>query len=136
GFGTRELSFECVFSGLTELPEPGQAVFVPLRAAITPDRLPADDERFLAVPVVAALPVVFIDQYGPDEEDATRGRLGETRHLRRLLAPKTSRADAPRQLINVRHIAPDGLSRELLTDARLVVVAGVRQPDAMAGPLA
>src|SRR5262249_50743210 len=131
GFGTREVSFECTFNGLVELPEPGQAVFVSLQAAIAPDRLPADDQRCLAVPVVAALPVIFIDQIGPDEEDATRGRLGETRHLRRLLAPRTSNSDAPRQLISVRHISPDGLSRELLADARLVVVAGVRQPGSM-----
>jgi hypothetical protein len=136
GFGTREVSFECTLSGLVELPEPGQAVFVSLQAVIAPDRLPMDDQRCLAVPVVAALPVIFIDQYGPDEEDATRGRLGETRHLRRLLAPRTSHRDAPRQLISVRHIAPDGLSRELLDDARLVVVAGVRQPGPMVDLLA
>jgi hypothetical protein len=136
GFGMREVSFECTFSGLAELPEPGQTVFVPLQAAVAPDRLPADDQRCLAVPVVAALPVVFVDQYGPAEEDAARGRLGETRHLRRLLAPRTSRSDAPRQLISVLHITPDGLNRELLADARLVIVAGVRQPGAMAELLA
>src|SRR5262245_14957295 len=136
GFGTREVSFECTFSGLVELPEPGQAVFVSLQAAIAPDRLPTDDQRCLSVPVVAALPVIFVDQFGPAEEDATRGRLGETRHLRRLLAPRTSHSDAPRQLISVRHIAPDGLSRELLADARLVVVAGVRQPGSMVDLLA
>jgi len=136
GAGTREVSFECTFGGLSELPEPGQAVFVPLQAALTPDRLPADDQRCLAAPVVAALPVVFVDQYGPDEEDAARGRLGETRHLRKLLSPRTSRSDAPRQLISVRHVTPDRLNRELLSDARLVVVAGVRQPGAMAELLA
>lgn len=132
GLGTREISFECLFNGLTELPEPGQAVFVPLKAAITPDRLPADDEQFVAVPIVAALPVVFVDQYGSSDEDVALGRLGETRHLRKLLAPRTSRAEAPRQLINVRHVAPDALNRDLLADARLVVVAGVRQPGEMA----
>ncbi|MBW8883773.1 MAG: BatA domain-containing protein, partial [Planctomycetia bacterium] len=136
GFGTREVSFECTLSGLAELPEPGQAVFVPLQATIGPDRLPADDQRCLAIPVVAALPVIFIDQYGEGEEDAARGRLGETRHLRRLLAPRTSHSGSPRQLISVRHVSPDSLSRELLTDARLVVVAGVRQPGPMADLLA
>src|SRR4029453_14611347 len=79
GLGTREVDFECVFNTLAELPEPDKPVFVPLRASIAPDRLAADDERFLAVPVVAALPVVFIDQYGPDQEDPIKGRLGETR---------------------------------------------------------
>ena len=87
-------------------------MFVPLRASIAPDRLAADDQRFLAVPVVAALPVVFVDQYGPEQEDAIQGRLGETRHLRKLLAPKTSRSDAPRQLISVRHITPDELTQD------------------------
>jgi hypothetical protein len=132
---TREVTFECVFGGLSANPEPGQAVFVPLKASLTEDRLPEDDVRYVVVPVVAALPVVFVDQYGADE-DAARGRLGETRHLRRLLAPRTSRADAPRQLIKVRHVAPGEVSRDVLADARLVVVAGVREPGAMAGLLA
>jgi hypothetical protein len=125
GLGTREIDFECVFNTLGELPEPDRPVFVPIRASISPDRLAADDERLLAVPVVAALPVVFVDQYGPDLEDPIRGRLGETRHLRKLLAPKTSRSDAPRQLISVRHVTPAELSQDLLADARLVVVAGL-----------
>jgi hypothetical protein len=128
GLGAREISFECVFSGLSELPEPGSPVYLPLRASITPDRLAADDERFVAVPVVAALPVVFIDQYGPDQEDVLRGRLGETRHLRTLLAPRTSRSDAPRQLVSVRHLTPGELTRDVLAEARLVVMAGISDP--------
>lgn len=131
GLGTREVDFECVFNTLSELPEPGKPVFVPLRATIAPDRLAADDQRFLTVPVVAALPVVFIDQFGPDAEDAIQGRLGETRHLRKLLAPKTSRSDAPRQLVNVRHITQESLTQDVLADARLVVIAGLREPGAM-----
>ena len=71
-------------------------MFVPLRASIEPDRLAADDERFLAVPVVAALPVVFVDQYGEELEDPIKNRLGETVHVRAYLAPKFSRADAAR----------------------------------------
>jgi hypothetical protein len=128
GLGTREVDFEVRFSELGELPEPDRPVFVPLRASLTPDRLAADDERYLAVPVVAALPVVFIDQYGPDQEDVVRGRIGETRQLRRLLAPRTSRAGAPRQLIHVRHVTPADVTRDVLADARLVVVAGLRDP--------
>jgi hypothetical protein len=128
GLGAREMSFECVFSGLSELPEPGSPVYLPLRASISPDRLAADDQRFVAVPVVAALPVVFVDQYGPEQEDVLRGRLGETRHLRTLLAPRTSRSDAPRQLVSVRHLTPPELTREALSDARLVVVAGLGEP--------
>ena len=128
GRGGREVDFEVVFSTLAQLPEPDRPVFVPLRASITPDRLAADDERHLAVPVVASLPVVFIDQYGEDGEDLIRGRIGETRPLRRLLAPRTSRSDAPRQLVKVRHIAMTDLTQEALADARLVVVAGVQDP--------
>src|SRR4051812_25390983 len=131
GLGTREVSFQCVFHTLSELPEPDKPVYVPLRATITPDRLPQDDERWLATPVVAALPVVFIDQYGPEEEDVLRGHLGETRHLRTLLAPRSSRADARRQLVQIRHIGPHGLARELLADARLVVIAGLHDPGEM-----
>lgn len=127
GLGTREVDFECAFNTLSELPEPNRPVFVPLQVTIAPDRLAADDRRFLAVPVVAALPVVFVDQYGP-QEDAIKGRLGETRHLRKLLAPKTSRSDAPRQLVNVRHLAQEDVTQDALADARLVVVAGLREP--------
>jgi hypothetical protein len=132
GAEKREIDFEVTFNTLSQLPEPDKPVFVPLRASLSPDRLAADDERFLAVPVVAALPVVFIDQYGPEEEDVIRGRLGETRQLRRLLAPRTSRGDAPRQLIHVRHLTPLDVTREKLADARLVVIAGLCDPGGLA----
>jgi hypothetical protein len=131
GLGAREVDFEYVFNTLTDLPEPDKPVFVPLKAAIASDRLAADDARYLAVPVVASLPVVFIDQYGPDQEDPIKSRLGETRHLRKLLAPKTSRSDAPRQLISVRHVMPDELTQDVLADARLVMIAGVQSPQGM-----
>jgi hypothetical protein len=128
GLGAREVDFEYVFNTIPQLPEPDKPVFVPLKASISPDRLAADDERYLAVPVVASLPVVFVDQYGAEQEDAIKGRLGETRHLRKLLAPKTSRSEAPRQLISVRHITQDELTQEVLADARLVVLAGLQAP--------
>src|SRR5262245_27037201 len=76
------------FSHHFDLPvEPGQSVFVPATIALAPDQLPADDARHLVVPVVAALPVMFVDQYGAAGEDPQRNRYGETFHLRRLLAP-------------------------------------------------
>jgi hypothetical protein len=124
GEGAQEVDFQYVFSGLTEMPEPERPVFVTLRAAIDRDELPADDERFLAVPVVAALPVVFVDQYGEDE-DPIRYRFGETLRLRKLLAPKAVREDAPRQIVKIRHLKAEDLSQENLADARLVVVAGL-----------
>jgi hypothetical protein len=128
GLGGKEINFEVVFHSLPRLPEPDRPVYVPLRAWLSPDRLAADDERHLAVPVVASLPVVFVDQHGADSEDLIQGRVGETRPLRRLLAPRTSRSDAPRQLIKVRHIGMADLTQDVLADARLVVIAGVQDP--------
>jgi hypothetical protein len=128
GPGFKEVPFEYIFNTLNEIPEPDRPVFVPLKAEVEAnDSLAADNVRYLALPIVAGLPVVFVDQYGPTE-DPNRGRLGETRHLRKLLAPKTSRADAPRQLVKVRHLTQDELSQEILQDARLVVIAGLKEP--------
>ena len=81
--GARQVSFEYQFN--TYQLEPGRAVFVPVEASLAPDSLPDDDVRFLAAPVVAALPVVFIDQFSAEEEDPIKHRLGETRPL-----PKTA----------------------------------------------
>jgi hypothetical protein len=130
GTGRREQSFEVRFQNLIPLPRPGEALFAPLRVTLTPDALPEDDRQYLAAPVVAAAPVVFVDQYASDEEDPLQGRLGETYALRALLAPRTSRRDAPRQLIQVRHLRIDQLRADVLADARLVVVAGVQDPQA------
>lgn len=95
------------------------------------DRLPRDNARHLVVPVVAGLPVVFVDQYG-EEEDLDRGEIGETYRLRRLLAPRTATdEEVGRQLVRVRHVTPERLSEEVLSDARLVVVAGVGTPGEM-----
>lgn len=130
GTGRCEQTFEVRFQNLVPLPPPGEAVFAPLCATITPDALPEDNRQYLAAPVVAAAPVVFVDQYAAEEEDPLQGRLGETYALRALLAPRTSRRDAPRQLIQVRHLRIDQLRAELLADARLVAVAGVPDPQA------
>lgn len=132
GDGAQEVDFQHVFSSLTEMPEPERPVFVTLRASIDRDELPADDERFLAVPVVAALPVVFVDQYGAEDEDPIRYRFGETLRLRKLMAPKAVRDDAPRQVVKIRHLRGDELTQETLSDARLVVVAGLPTIEASA----
>jgi len=124
--GARQVTFEYVFSA--HQPEPGRAVFVPVKATLTPDSLPLDDERHLIAPVVAALPVVFVDQYGADEEDSHKNRLGETRHLRKLLAPVTNRGETSLQLVRIRHLKIDELNKETLADARLVVIAGIESP--------
>lgn len=135
GDGLREVTFEYLFNGY--LPQPGQPALVPVKVSLEPDRLPLDDQRHLVVPVVASLPVVFVDQWGAEDEDATRNRVGETRHLRRLLAPQTGVAAgtapaggtaAGRQFVRIRHLKPDQLTRETLEDARAVVLAGLADP--------
>jgi len=109
-------------------PAAGRPAFVSARLSLTPDRLPIDDSRAIVFPVVAALPVVFVDQHGGSGEEPRLGRYGETRHLRRLLAPVLDREENVRHLIQVRHVRIDELDRDLLADVRLAVVAGVRGP--------
>lgn len=130
--GTRELTFSYTFRDTQ--PEPGRPEFVPIRVELTNDRLPEDDVRHFVVPVVAVLPVVFVDQFG-EEEDPTRNRLGETRHLRQLLAPTANSADNARQLIQIRRRRIDELDRDLLADARMVVIAGIADPGDRVGLL-
>ncbi len=121
----REVRFsDCEFDTTVE---PGRASFVTAAVSIPHDRLPEDDERVLSVPVVAGLPVVFVDQLG-DREDRQRNRLGETYRLRRLLAPVTGTDNETRQLVRTRHLQIDQLDRHVLEDARLVVIAGVDEP--------
>ena len=93
------------------------------------DQLSSDNRRSLVIPVVAALPVVFIDEYGADE-DFSKNRIGETYALRHLLAPKTAGELDQRRLIHVIHLRQDQVSEEILSSARLVVMAGVERPDA------
>lgn len=123
---------ELTFKHLLDLPaDPGQTNYVRAEIAVEMtsgvDRLRNDNRRFLTVPVVAGLPVVFIDQYGAEENLATN-RIGETYALRRLLAPRSSAEERHRQLIQIRHTTIDELDQSLLHDARLVVIAGVADP--------
>jgi len=118
--------------------EPGRPAWSQITATISNDELPEDDYRCLAAPVLAALPVVFIDQYGADGEDPQRNRLGETYALRRLLAPVLSHDNSQRELVQIRHTTLDRITQQSrggddpyatpLHDARLVVVAGVGRP--------
>jgi len=87
-----------------------------------------DNFRELVVPVVAEVPVVFIDQYG-ERERTKENRFGETYFLRRVLTrrtPQQSAADKP--LVAVRHLSAELVSKDELKDARLAVVAGVTAP--------
>ncbi|MBI2481812.1 MAG: VWA domain-containing protein, partial [Planctomycetia bacterium] len=102
-------------------------VYVPIKAVITPDRLTIDDVRHAFVPVMPRLPIVFVDQFGASEEDVRRGRIGETRPLRRLL--ESDRDDDLREVVlGQRHVKLDELEAETIEDARLVIVAGVESP--------
>ena len=125
----RELVFEYTFSDFS--PIPGIPLYVPVRVTLPPDRLNTDNERVLAVPVVKDLPIVFVDQYSNSEEDAAKGQIGETYQLRRLLAPKISRDINEPPVFNIRHLSIRELhqqQRDALSDARLVVIAGIADP--------
>ncbi|MCA9070057.1 MAG: BatA domain-containing protein, partial [Planctomycetaceae bacterium] len=112
--------------------EPGRPQFVNATFGVQTannegDHLKSDNKRHLVFPVVAGLPVVFIDQLG-SREDVKAGEIGETYPLRRYLAPRLSREEYQRQLIQIRHITIEELDQQTLEDARLVVIGGVQTP--------
>jgi hypothetical protein len=117
-----------MFKHTFEVPgTPAEPRYVAVRVEITPDHLPGDDFRTIIVPVVAKVPVVFIDQYGREEKPSLN-QYGETFPLRRLLAPKTSRQEDDKQLVEVRHRKAAEVTQEDLKDARLVAIAGIKAP--------
>jgi len=125
----RELEFKTQLDVPTE---PGRPAFLSATASLAAegtgsDRLKNDNRRYLVVPVVAALPVVFVDQYGR-QEDVAAGRIGETYRLRRLLAPHSRGASARRELIQIRHLGIEEVDAKRLEDARLTIIAGVADP--------
>ncbi|MEK6237950.1 MAG: BatA domain-containing protein [Planctomycetales bacterium] len=128
---TREITFPYHFD-VGDVPvEPGEPSYQAVTVSLTPDKLPQDDSRFLSVPVVAALPVVFVDQHGEENEEPDKNKYGDTFLLRRLLAPINQRGDVLRQLVTIRHVDVNALAlegKDLLQDARLVVMAGVENP--------
>ena len=121
----REVTFSHLFDAS---PEPDRPAWSTAMVVLPEDAVPEDDRRCLVVPVVSSLPVVFVDQYGASDEDPRRGRLGETRSVRRLLAPVTTRDATQKQLVRVRHVTIEKLEEDTLQDAGLAVVAGVRGP--------
>ena len=84
---------------------------------------------------MTSLPVVFVDQFNNETEDVAINRIGETRHLRKLLAPSFGTRENQSHLIRVRHRNISQLDRDLLSDARLVVVAGIADPGTKVGLL-
>jgi hypothetical protein len=129
---TREVEFPHRFDVAGE---PGRPQWTEVTVEVrtdTPgvDRLAADNSLSLLVPVLDAVPVVFIDEYG-EAEDPAAGKLGETYALRHLLAPNVASDETPRRLIQVTHVRPDEVTPGLLETARLVVVAGVEAPEGL-----
>lgn len=123
-YQSREVVFEYDFKLLNLSVEEGKTIFVAAQASIPRDRLPEDDARYLAVPVLSGLPVVFVDQYGPDE-NPQKDRYGDTWYLRHLLGTTSAGSALARRLAASRHVRPDQIDRKLLENARLVIVAGV-----------
>ena len=101
---------------------------IPLTVSLANDHLPLDDSRSLVVPLVASIPIVFVDQFGSQEEDPRLNRLGETYFLRQWLAPRNGRDTVKSGPYAIKHVTIDKLTQSLLQDARVVVVAGVRSP--------
>ena len=123
----RELSFP---HRMTHSAEPGAANFVTASVKLPPDRLPADDERVLVVPVVSAAPILLVDDLG-DEQNPAANRYGETYRLQRLLEPNSTEGDRYQGLVLVRRATIGELTTELLAASELVVVAGVERPEGM-----
>ncbi|MBP90610.1 MAG: hypothetical protein CMJ64_28525 [Planctomycetaceae bacterium] len=129
GDSERQVYFTHAFSGQAGPSETPTESIVAI--SVTSDRLPQDDIRHAVVPVFNRWPIVFVDQLGDAEEDSNRGRLGETWPLRRLLA-----ADAAgRTKTTPTHVSPSQLRDEHLVQARVVVIAGVRDPVFIASKL-
>lgn len=126
----REIAFAHHFDQVTDPLRPSfSTVAVSVQSDLpATDRLVSDNRQQVVVPVVASLPVIFVDQYG-DSESLEAGRIGETHALRHLMAPHSSSDTAQRRLIRVEHLRQEQLTQELLETARLVVMAGVEKPD-------
>jgi len=125
----RQVEFQHIVDVLAE---PGQPAYATASVSaqvgdLGSDRLPHDNERFLTLPVVAGIPVVFVDQYG-GTEDFEKNRVGESYRLRRLLAPLVADDSYQRQLIQIRHTTIERLDQQLIEDARIVVVSGIESP--------
>jgi len=133
---TREIEFTHQFDVLADPLKPGSAVaaVVIQSESQSNDQLPTDNRQQIVVPIVASLPVIFVDQYG-EEENLEKNKIGETYALRHLMAPRSSSDKSQRRLIHIEHVRQDQLTQELLETARLVVMAGIERPDEAAIPL-
>ena len=127
---SREIEFTHLFDVIADPQKPGAAVAtVVVQSELqSSDQLPADNKQQIVIPIVASLPVVFVDQFG-EEENLEKNRIGETYALRHLMAPRSSSDKSQRRLIHIEHVRPEQLSQELLETARLVVIAGIERPE-------
>jgi len=125
---SRQLDFRYKFDVAGTSAEPQ---FVPASIEVAPDRLPMDDSRTLIVPVVARVPVVFIDQLGSSTERPKEDLYGETYLVRKLISsasPRGTGGGVGKQLVRKVRRAIHEITRDDLKDARLVVIAGVKSP--------
>lgn len=133
---SREVEFTHQFDVVADPLKPGSVVAtVVVQSELqSTDQLPADNRQQIVIPIVASLPVVFVDQFGSDE-NLEKNRIGETYALRHLMAPRSSSDKSQRRLIHIEHVRPDQVTQELLETARLVVIAGLERPDEAMVPL-
>jgi len=95
-----------------------------VEASILSDGLTEDDRFALVVPVFKAFPVIFVDRFGP-KEDPRQNLLGETYFLRRFL---TATFEETTESSSIRAYPFDQIGRELLSNCRVLVLAGIRDP--------
>ena len=133
---SREVEFTHQFDVVADPQKPGSAVatVVVQSERQSADQLPRDNQQQIVIPIVASLPVIFVDQFG-DDENLEKNRIGETYALRHLMAPRSSTDKSQRRLIHIEHIRQDQLTQELLESARLVVMAGIERPEEEIVPL-
>ncbi|RCS54221.1 VWA domain-containing protein [Bremerella cremea] len=132
GDSTHTLFFDYVFDPMDI--DPTRNTSIPISISLAGDALTADDSRSLVVPLIAATPVVFIDQWSEAEESPDLGRVGDTWTLRQLLSPKSDSSRAEQHLIRAIHLsqreAEGETLRAALRDARLTIVSGIEAPSA------
>lgn len=95
-----------------------------VEASILSDALTEDDRLALVIPVFRAFPVVFVDRFGL-KEDPRQNLLGETYFLRKFVAATFEDAA---ESASIRAYTLDQINRDLLSNCRALVLAGIRDP--------
>lgn len=118
GDGSLRVHFRCQF--LRSKEDLGASV---VSVSIANDALVSDDQGNRSIPVATQLPILFVDQTGPSKEDTSKYRFGETHTLRRLLF-----SDAAHNRKQFLHLTIQQLDETVISDRRLIVIAGVDMP--------